>query len=897
MDDYTGKTLYIMSGTHWDREWYQPLQGFRYRLVNMIDHLIEYLEQTPEFPVFTFDGQTVVLEDYLEIRPENRPRLEALIQAGRILVGPWYCMPDELILSGESLIANLAEGHRVARSFGVEPWKFGYVCDIFGHAAQTPQIFQGFGLEYAILGRGTQKAETPYFFRWRALDGSECLVHRLEGGRSYGTVVNAVLPRWNKAESDEEKDRVLKEEVDHQFELSGLPAAYLADAADHQPLHPFLLEYKARIERICPGLKVVIADLREMGRAVEPFREELKVRTGELNRPQRTPGDDCETITNTVSSRYDIKQQNDRCQTLVEKWMNPLTLLSALQGRPLPDTYRRLATRYLLQNHPHDSICGCSVTQVHRDMHYRFDQCRLIANELIGDVLFHHRQSLPTGDGWQFLVNLYDPLPYPREETLTLPLILPADFPNRYQERFGYDDVAASFELFDTDGRRVPYTLHRVQRDYCERAFGPHEDAGWLHEVTVRVRLCGGGVTQLILKPSGRPTRQLGSLLTGPTSAENEYLSLCVNPDGTLCITDKATGKVYTRVGSYLDDAEIGDGWYHCGTIDDRVVTSVGSPCTVSVEADGPTQAVFRIRHEIRVPARVERTTYRMHHLHRSEQTVILPVTTTVTLNKGEDAVRVSTAVHNTARDHRLRLLAETGIPGDRYFASEAFCFVDRACGVDPLSYNWTECDPPEKAMGGIVGKRDNDGDGFAVVCAGGLHEGGALADGRVTVTLLRCFSATRGTVGEEDGQLPGDWRFDYAFVPLRQGDHLSRLQRLQDRLSAGVRVSLRRVSNEETPGDRSFIRLEQDEGRLCLSTCKLPDDGAADTAVVRLYNPSYTAAAGVLRLDRPIREAAVCDLLEQPRETLPTNGACLSLTLPPWKIVTLRLRLDPPTV
>ena len=33
-----------------------------------------------------------------------------------------------------------------------------------------------------------------------------------------------------------------------------------------------------------------------------------------------------------------------------------------------------LAWKHLLENHPHDSICGCSIDQVHQDMIYRFDQ-------------------------------------------------------------------------------------------------------------------------------------------------------------------------------------------------------------------------------------------------------------------------------------------------------------------------------------------------------------------------------------------------------------------------------------------------------------------------------------------------------------------------------------------
>ena len=888
--DYTGKTLYIMSGTHWDREWYQPFQGFRYRLVNTLDFVIDYLEQHPEFPVFTLDGQTIVLEDYLEIRPETRERLQALIQQGRILIGPWYCMPDELILSGESLIANLQRGHRIAQNFGVEAWKFGYVCDIFGHAAQTPQIFNGFGIPYALLGRGTQRKDCPYHFRWQALDGSECLVQRLDGRGSYSAVAAFLSPRIARAKSEEEKDQIAKEEVDRQFSLSGLPVAYLTDAADHQSLHPVLLEHKERIERVCPGIKVIIGDIREMMKNVEPYQNELKVFTGELNRSQRAYEEDCETITNTLSSRYDLKLDNDRCQTLMEKWVGPLTLASSLAGRPLIDTYTDLAYQYLLQNHPHDSICGCSIAQVHQDMKYRFDQCRQIAGELVGDVLFHHRMQTK-GDSWNFILNLYNPLPYERDEVVTVDLVFPSDYPYRYQERFGYDDVIHCFELYDQNGKRVPYTLHRVQRGIQQRVFGPHMDQGTSHLIQMRVPLSSGGVTQLIARPSDHPTRQFGSMITSPTSAENEHIALEIQPDGTLRILHKASGKVYERIGSYLDDAEIGDGWYHCHTADNRVVSSIGSPCTIEVESDGPAQAVFRVTNEMRVPRRIERSTYHVHHMHRSEDWVSMPVTTRVILDKGSDVLRIRTTVQNTARDHRLRLLAETGITGEQYFASEAFGFVDRPCGIDPLSYNWVECDSPEKALAGIIGKRGNDGAGFAIVCAGGLHEGGSTSDGRLTVTLLRSFSTTRNTNGEEEGQLIGELNYEYAFVPMNANDPLGRLQRIQDCMTTGVKSSFVRASEEDVPKNRSLYRLTGDAS-LCMSTAKLPLDKEANTAIVRLYNPSEYAASGVLQFERQVASAFSCDMLEQPIEELEATGQEIALTLPPWKIVTVRINL-----
>ena len=233
-------------------------------------------------------------------------------------------------------------------------------------------------------------------------------------------------------------------------------------------------------------VKVIIGDIRAMCEEAKRSQSALKVLTGELNRPQRTNAEDCEIITNTVSSRYDIKRDNDQCQTLMEKWVGPLTLASALAGRRLPDTYADLAYRYLLQNHPHDSICGCSIAQVHRDMKYRFDQCKGIANELISDVIFHHRAK-ETGNSWNFILNLYNPLPYERDEVVTVNLVFPSYYPYRYQERFGYDDLINCFDLYDENGKRISYTLHRIQEGTQQRLFGPHVASGRGHLISMRV--------------------------------------------------------------------------------------------------------------------------------------------------------------------------------------------------------------------------------------------------------------------------------------------------------------------------------------------------------------------------------------------------------------------------
>ena len=140
--------LFYINSTHWDREWYVPFQHFRYNLVETLNGLIDILEADPEYKIFTLDGQTIVLEDYAEIVPEKAEKLKGFIREGRIVVGPWYVMPDEFLVSGESLIKNLSVGHKIAEQWGGKPLKYGYANDIFGHIAQLPQIFKGFGIAF-----------------------------------------------------------------------------------------------------------------------------------------------------------------------------------------------------------------------------------------------------------------------------------------------------------------------------------------------------------------------------------------------------------------------------------------------------------------------------------------------------------------------------------------------------------------------------------------------------------------------------------------------------------------------------------------------------------------------------------------------------------------------------
>ncbi|MEO0949614.1 MAG: glycoside hydrolase, partial [Cyanobacteria bacterium J06641_5] len=143
----------VVAHTHWDRAWYLPFQRYRQRLVRLLDRLMAALEADPAFRAFTLDGQTVLLEDYLEIRPEQKSRLQALVQAGRLAIGPWYALPDLFLVNGEAIVRNLQVGLAMVAEYGGSDC-VGYVPDPFGHCAQMPQILQGLGLDAFVFMRG-----------------------------------------------------------------------------------------------------------------------------------------------------------------------------------------------------------------------------------------------------------------------------------------------------------------------------------------------------------------------------------------------------------------------------------------------------------------------------------------------------------------------------------------------------------------------------------------------------------------------------------------------------------------------------------------------------------------------------------------------------------------------
>jgi len=185
--------IHLVPHTHWDREWYEPFQVFRMRLVELVDELLDSMEADDRL-AFTLDGQVATVDDYVEVRPAGRARIERLIAEGRLAIGPWQILMDEFLVSGETIVRNLQTGWHAAEALGAA-MPVGYLPDMFGHVAQMPQILRRAGIGHAVVWRGVPAAIDRHAFAWRAPDGSEVRTEYLVGGYGNGAYLLAIPDR------------------------------------------------------------------------------------------------------------------------------------------------------------------------------------------------------------------------------------------------------------------------------------------------------------------------------------------------------------------------------------------------------------------------------------------------------------------------------------------------------------------------------------------------------------------------------------------------------------------------------------------------------------------------------------------------------------------------------
>ncbi|MBX7245057.1 MAG: hypothetical protein K1X53_06140 [Candidatus Sumerlaeaceae bacterium] len=718
---------YFCSHTHWDREWYGTFQEFRMRLVRLVDRLMDLLEDDPDFRCFNLDGQTVVLEDYLEVKPEQRGRLEKLIREGRIAVGPWYILPDEWLVSGEATVRNLLRGRALCREFGAEPATVGYLPDMFGHISQIPQLLRGFGLDNTIMWRGLSGDQWKSELWWDSPDGSRVLAHHLPENVGYcnaaffygslpeeARTLGDSTPYWSMVSSNIEFAAgalgVVLEKLKAPARSNVL---LLLNGVDHMEAQPQVPKILKRAAKLYPHVEFRHGTLSEFMDALKKSTpKDLQVIRGEQRSTAMAKGSGEIVLPNILSSRIYLKQANTRCQTLLEKWSEPFCSAAAWVGHEYPAGLLNTGWKWLLRNHPHDSIGGCSTDPVHRQMETRFEWAGEIGEITTGEALYKITQAIKTDDlnANELAFYVFNPLNWVAQDLVTVDLDISAEewwesTQGITLNRENIHQTVRNLSITEWDGRPVAFEILDIKYMVVHRpwmeVFGPSYQ-------TVRFRVAlwaedlpamgyRGYRVSLVRKAHRLPNRHGTADIA---TLSNEHLKAEIQPNGTLRLSGPILGRDVLEGLHYFEDGgDNGDGYTYSPPRHDSIVTSLGGPVQITRLNDEPAIQSVAVDYMLEIPESV--TGDRQH---RSAVTVSLKVRSVFTLGKKSRRLDVETTLVNAAKDHRLRICFRMKPAGKTHFAETQFDIVERHNAVvQPAEEQWVEDMPLEQSQQSFV--------------------------------------------------------------------------------------------------------------------------------------------------------------------------------------------------
>lgn len=886
------KEVHVISHTHWDREWYLTFEQFRIRLVGLIDHLLEIIEKEPKYRCFMLDGQTVLLEDYFTVKPWNKEKIKKYVKEGRILIGPWYVLPDEFLPGGESHIRNLLLGDKLCREFGGK-MREGYLPDSFGHIAQMPQILKGFGIESAIFWRGVSNKVKTTEFIWQAPDGSEVFTLHLPFGYCSGAALPLNLDTCT---------RRIKNLVEKLATFATTHLLLIMNGCDHLEPQAELPRILSKINERLPDINLVQSDLPAFIRKIRKEVSELPRFKGEWRSGERAA-----ILSGTTSTRIYLKQTSQRVETLLQRWVEPFTSFSWLTGNPYPESLIWQAWRYLLQNHAHDSICGCAVDEVHREVMERFSKAGQIGEGLCQEALHQLARKVDTSNKGRVNLIVFNPLQYTRTETIEVRidlderLIRKVDWEAGKIKSFNIKEssLPRGIKVRDAEGRSVPCHLKKVEVVEKLR-FSP----GNLPQVYLATRchlslwvkdLPGLGYRTFSLEPGpekegkGKLEKFVNFIL------ENEYLKVIPHPqDGSLTIYDKETGKKYQGCNVFSDGGDAGDEYTYSPPEEDKVLSTRNRKAKIEWEENNPTGSILKIQTSLDLPLSLTEDRKK-----RSSQTVICPITSYISVYPGVKRVDVKTVIENRARDHRLRVLFPSDIQTNTCFAETHFQVMSRNIG-SPQEKVWVEKyvgTSPQKSFVDL-----NDGRVGLTIANRGLPEYEVMKEeGKATIalTLLRCVGwlsredllTRKGHAGwslpTPEAQCLGQHTFEYSIIPHRGSWEEAKSYIQAHSFNVPFRWAQTEKHPGELPSELSFFRIYPDN--LVVSAIKKEEDG--DSIILRIYNTTSSPCEGILYSYFPLREARIVELNERFRQNLRVDTQNrVRFKAKEWQIVTLQL-------
>lgn len=931
------KKIIITPESHWDREWYLPFQEYRAKLVILMDDLLKLYENNPEYANFTMDGQTIPIEDYLEVKPSKEDKIHENVQNGKLSIGPMYILPDLYLVSGESMIRNLMLGHKIGNKYG-RVMKAGYIPDPFGHFAQMPQLLAGFKIPSILFARGFgdefEKLGLDMEFNWQAPGNAANIlgIHLVKGYGSLAGLDETIDPKTGKYENALNR---MKRVVDELSEAAQTNAIILNNGTDHRYAQPNIPEViKQWNERYGDDIGTAEqADFEKYIDLVLAENPDLKTYQGELH-----GGKYQYLLSGVYSARIWIKQWNKLCENQLERYSEPFAAITKLydttDSYEYPVDYLWTAWRWLLKNHPHDSICGCSVDYVHDvDMRARFGWAEQIGMEIVKNaaICLTSQIDIDTKEGERFPIIVYNPTPWKSTSLISVPVISNENMLK----------IIGPEQFIITDSSENEVFYFASDDELPSRYIHTDEVVFSLNFIAEDIPACG--IKTFYLVPGEESEMGSAELKNKVASGakdgrhfiENQFYKIFVSDDGSFDVYDKELNTWFKNQGILEDVGDWGDEYDFSGPKDNQKDTRLLSTKFVediNVE-DYDVVASIEVYFNLNLPIGLTETRDK-----RTDDTIESAASLFISLNSEEKIIYVDIIVDNESMDHRLRVLFSSGLqPKDgKVHADGHFYVVPRDIKL-PKVEDWSQNPVPTHHQNNFVSV--NDGNKCFAVMNRGLPEYEPILNEQnnadLAITLFRSVGwlsrgdfATRSNnagppISAPGAQCLGIQEFGLALT-TGKGDWLqAKVHKTADQFNCppqpinpfSIRNSLRmcnafefnrlnnvpQISPDDAPLQDTFSVCELRGDNFMLTSLKRADR-EADSFIIRLVNLSEEKSDGSLILGKPIDSAEIVNLneesLDDNDEKFPVKASILnvgdnqiSFTAEAHVILTLKLK------
>lgn len=770
------KKVYIISHSHWDREWYMAYEQHHMRLVELMDDLLELCETDPDFNSFHLDGQTIILDDYLEVRPEKREALIKAIEQGKLQIGPFYILQDAFLVSSESNVRNMLIGMEESKRWG-KPVMLGYFPDTFGNMGQTPQMMLQANLESAAFGRGVK----PIGFDNEVLEAdnytsqySEMFWKGPDGSEIFGLLFANWYSNGNEIPTDPEEAKLFWGKKLEDVEKFGATNHYLMmNGVDHQPVQKDITKAIRLANDLFPEYEFVHSNFTEYLEAVQQeLPADLGTVHGELT-SQETDG--WFTLANTSSVRVYLKQWNTRVARRLENIAEPLAAMAYELTGEYPHDQLDYAWKTYMQNHPHDSICGCSVDEVHREMIPRFEKAnevgKFVAEEALSTLTDEIDTSVFPEDSKPFVVFNTTGMKKSGLTTVEVELErqtfsegIPSELFHALKAK-----AAENYVVINAQGEPLSATVseEKVRFNYDlpkDRFRIPYMER--YVTITLQVADMAPFSWESFALVVGEHEDENEKLIHSDGRVlENSYLKATIADNGSLAITSKVTGHTLENLLVFENVGDIGNEYIFKQPEMDAAVLSTNFPHHIEVLENSAVSGKVRLTQTLEIPksadARLKEeqeavVDFRYRKAQRSKEKVPFVLETIISLDYVTRHLEFETTVNNQAEDHRLRVLFPTTIHSDSHEADSIYEAVKRP---NHVSSHWKNPTNPQHQHAFVNVHNEEFG---LTVANFGLNEY-EIVDDTIAVTLLR-------SVGEL-----GDWGYFPTPEAQCKGEHVFR--------------------------------------------------------------------------------------------------------------------------